>query len=77
MNGLTNDSNGTRAASTFEFLFYRVPATSSKAFPELGMGLYISSEIIKRHGGKITVESEEGKGSTFSVSLPLITSSSL
>jgi signal transduction histidine kinase len=36
----------------------------------------LSAEIIKRDGGEITVESEEGKGSTFSVSLPLITSSS-
>ncbi len=37
----------------------------------LGMGLYISYEIVKRHGGIISVLSEEGKGSTFSVILPL------
>jgi signal transduction histidine kinase len=35
------------------------------------MGLYITSEIVKRHGGQITVESEEGQGSTFTVSLPM------
>ncbi len=51
--------------------FYRVSDETTKAFPGLGMGLYISSEIVKRHGGEITVESEEGKGSQFTVSLPL------
>lgn len=56
--------------------FYRVHTTANRAFPGLGMGLYISSEIIKRHGGEIIVESEDGKGSTFSMSLPLIPSSS-
>ena len=35
-----------------------------------GLGLAISMEIIKRHKGSITVESEEGKGSTFSITLP-------
>lgn len=37
----------------------------------LGMGLFIASQIVKRHNGKLWVESQKGKGSTFSFSLPL------
>lgn len=50
--------------------FYRVES-SAKEFSGLGIGLYISSEIVERHGGKIRIESTEGSGSTFFVELPI------
>jgi signal transduction histidine kinase len=51
--------------------FYRVNDSHENTFPGLGMGLYIACAIVKHYAGTITVESEEGKGSTFSVSLPV------
>jgi PAS domain S-box-containing protein len=51
--------------------FYRVSGPHDNTFPGLGLGLYISSEIIKRLGGKIWVDSTLGKGSTFCFILPL------
>jgi len=51
--------------------FYRVSGDTFDTIPGLGLGLYISAEIIKRHGGKIWVESEASKGSTFCFTLPL------
>jgi PAS domain S-box-containing protein len=52
--------------------FYRVSGEMQHTFPGLGLGLYISSEIIKREGGKIWVVSEEGVGSTFCFSLSVL-----
>jgi PAS domain S-box-containing protein len=52
--------------------FYRVSGDLQYTFPGLGLGLYISSEIIKREGGRIWVNSVEGKGSTFCFALPLV-----
>jgi signal transduction histidine kinase len=45
--------------------FFRTSAKNQHTFPGMGLGLYISSEIIKRHGGDIYFESTEGKGSLF------------
>ncbi|MDB5200176.1 MAG: domain S-box protein [Chitinophagaceae bacterium] len=51
--------------------FYRVSGPEGDSFPGLGLGLYISHEIIKRQGGRIWVESEKGNGSVFCFTLPL------
>ncbi len=52
--------------------FYRVSTTVLRAGEKgTGLGLFISKEIITRHNGKIWVESEVEKGSTFSFSLPI------
>ena len=50
--------------------YYRVSGSKEHTFPGLGLGLYISSEIIKRSGGKIFVNSIEGKGSKFCFLIP-------
>jgi PAS domain S-box-containing protein len=50
--------------------FYRVSGSAS-SFSGSGIGLYISSEIIKDHGGKIWAESKVRKGSVFHFSLPV------
>jgi len=57
--------------------FFQVNDPSAPAFSGLGMGLYISSEIIRRHGGKIAVKSEHGKGATFYFTLPLASRASM
>jgi PAS domain S-box-containing protein len=45
--------------------FYRVRSSEHETFPGLGLGLYLSAEIVKRQGGRIWVESQPGIGSTF------------
>ncbi len=56
--------------------FYRVDKARSRAEGGAGLGLAICRHIAQVHNGKIEVESQVDKGSTFSVSLPLAESSS-
>jgi signal transduction histidine kinase len=51
--------------------FVRGPNASANAIPGTGLGLAIAKAIVHAHRGRIAVESEEGKGSTFRVELPL------
>ncbi|MEO9211190.1 MAG: PAS domain-containing sensor histidine kinase, partial [Ginsengibacter sp.] len=51
--------------------FFRVEGTNERTFPGFGIGLFIASEIIRRHDGKIHLKSELGKGSVFSFELPI------
>ena len=50
--------------------FYRVNKDRSRSTGGSGLGLSISREIVALHGGEIEVESEVGKGSTFTVRIP-------
>jgi signal transduction histidine kinase len=52
--------------------FYRVENDNTKDISGFGIGLYLSAEIIKIHGGRIWVESEYGLGSTFYFAIPLV-----
>ena len=45
-------------------------AVSSSHYGGLGLGLYIANEIVRAHGGSIDIESEPGRGATFTISLP-------
>jgi PAS domain S-box-containing protein len=50
--------------------FVRASDVQLNTFPGMGLGLYITSNIIHRHGGQIWVESEAGKGSEFHFTIP-------
>jgi signal transduction histidine kinase len=58
-------------ASEQSKLFSRFFRVSENNYPGLGLGLYICKEIIRRHSGTMSFETEEGKGSTFCFSIPV------
>ncbi len=51
--------------------FYRVSHRQTVETPGTGLGLALAQEIAELHGGRISAESEPGKGSTFTIHLPL------
>jgi len=57
--------------------FYRAGGMSEQTYAGFGIGLYIAHEIMERHQGFISVDSEEGKGSTFTFTLPLATTNEI
>lgn len=56
---------------TMQRLFRRYARSRQRTSEGLGLGLYLSYELVVRHGGTIWAESVEGRGSTFYVILPL------
>jgi len=54
--------------------FYRVDNSATRTVGGTGLGLYICSKIVELYSGRIWVESEAGKGSTFYINLPRIDS---
>jgi len=50
--------------------FYRVPRLADADVPSTGLGLVLVREVAELHGGRVTVESEPGLGSTITLRLP-------
>ena len=72
--GLVVSDNGVGMSADFIRRSLFQPFQTTKAHG-LGIGLYHCRKIVEAHGGRVEVESEEGRGSTFRVLLPLSGSS--
>ncbi|HEY1011504.1 MAG TPA: GAF domain-containing sensor histidine kinase [Herpetosiphonaceae bacterium] len=59
------------AQATLFAPFYRAANAAGRNIAGMGLGLYVVKEIITLHGGEISLESAEGRGSAFTVRLPL------
>jgi PAS domain S-box-containing protein len=59
------------------FMPYHRAEQDRQSYPGIGLGLAVAKQIIAAHGGKMWVESERGKGSTFKFTLPVNTAVSL
>jgi len=51
--------------------FYRIGNEDTRRTKGTGLGLYIVSEVVKAHDGKITIEDNQPKGTIFKIKLPV------
>lgn len=51
--------------------FKQADMSSTRAFGGWGLGLFVADQVVRGHGGRIDVESEPGKGSTFTIEIPI------
>jgi two-component system phosphate regulon sensor histidine kinase PhoR len=72
---LTVQDDGVGIASSYQAAvfgrFFRVPTGNLHPVKGFGLGLYYVRQVVERHGGRISVRSEPGRGSAFTLWLPL------